>query len=67
MKPIKLIKDCTFGKNYYYKDDVIEPNKDNLEMIKILNRKGFIIPLTLKEIEEIEKNINKPKFKKEEE
>lgn len=67
MKPIKLIKNCTFGKKYYYKDDVIEPNKDNLEMIKILNQKGFIIPLTLKEIEEIEKNINKPKFKKEEE
>lgn len=67
MKPIKVIKNGKYQNIYIYKDDIIEPTKQNFEMIKLLNEKGFIEPLTLKEINEIEKNINKPKFKKEDE
>ena len=67
MKPIKNKKDFTYKGKYYFKDDIIEPISENIEMIKFLNEKGFIEPLTLKEINEMEKNINKTKFKKEEE
>lgn len=67
MKPIKVVKNGKYKSVYIYENDVIEPIKENFEMIKILNEKGFIEPLTLKEINEIEKFINKPKFKKEEE
>ena len=61
MKAIKLIKDCTYGGKYLFKNDIIEPNRNNLEMIKKLNTKGFIEPLTLKDIQEIEKNVNRDK------
>ena len=67
MKPIKVIKNVKYQDIYIYKNDIIEPTKVNFEMIKVLNEKGFIEPLTLKEIQEIGKFINKPKFKKEEE
>lgn len=66
MKPIKVIENGKYQDKYIYKDDIIEPTKEKFEMIKILNEKGFIEPLTLKEINEIEKFVNKPKFKKEE-
>lgn len=61
MKAIKLIKDCTYGGKYLFKNDIIEPNRNNLEMVKELNIKGFIEPLTLKDIQEIEKNVNRDK------
>lgn len=67
MKPIRVIKNGKYQNIYIYENDIIEPTKENFEMIKLLNEKGFIEPLTLKEINEIEKFINKPKFKKEEE
>ena len=67
MKPIKVIKNGKYQSTYIYEGDILEPTKENFEMIKVLNEKGFIEPLTLKEINEIEKFINKPKFKKEEE
>ena len=67
MKPIRVIKNGKYQNIYIYENDIIEPTKENFEMIKLLNEKGFIEPLTLKEINEIEKIINKPKFKKEEE
>jgi hypothetical protein len=67
MKPIRVIKNGKYQNIYIYENDIIEPTKENFEMIKILNEKGFIEPLTLKEINEIEKFINKSKFKKEEE
>lgn len=67
MKPIKVIKNGKYQNIYIYENDIIEPTKENFEMIKLLNEKGFVEPLTLKEINEIEKFINKPKFKKEEE
>ena len=67
MKPIKCIKDFTYNEKYYFKNDIIAPTEDNFEMIKKLNEKGFIEPLTLKELFEIKETINKTKFKKEEE
>ena len=67
MKSIKVIKNGKYQNIYIYENDIIEPTKENFEMIKLLNEKGFVEPLTLKEINEIEKFINKPKFKKEEE
>lgn len=67
MKTIKVVKNGNYKGKYIFKNDIIEPTKENFEMIKILNEKGFIEPLTLQEINEIEKFINKPKFKKEEE
>ena len=67
MKPIRVIKNGKYQNIYIYENDIIEPTKENFEMIKLLNEKGFIEPLTLKEINEIEKFVNKPKFKKEEE
>ena len=67
MKPIRVIKNGKYQNIYIYENDIIEPTKENFEMIKILNEKGFIEPLNLKEINEIEKFINKSKFKKEEE
>ena len=67
MKTIKVVKNGNYKSKYIFKNDMIEPTKENFEMIKILNEKGFIEPLTLQEINEIEKFVNKPKFKKEEE
>jgi hypothetical protein len=67
MKTIKVVKNGNYKGKYIFKNDIIEPTKENFEMIKILNEKGFIEPLNLQEINEIERFINKPKFKKEEE
>lgn len=67
MKPIKVIKNGKYQNIYIYENDILEPTKENFEMIKVLNEKGFIDSLTLKEINEIEKFINKPRNKKEEE
>ena len=67
MKTIKVVKNGNYKGKYIFKNDIIEPTKENFEMIKILNEKGFIEPLNLQEINEIEGFINKPKFKKEEE
>lgn len=66
MKPIKCSKDFTFGEDYYFENDIIEPTKENYKMIEKLNEKGFIYPLTLKELFEIKKTIDRPKIKKEE-
>ena len=63
MKAIKVVKNGNYKGKYIFKNDIIEPTKENFEMIKILNEKGFIEHLTLQEINEIEKFINKQKFK----
>lgn len=65
MKPIEIIKNGKYHNTYIYANDIIEPTKENIEMIKVLNEKGFIKPLTLKEINEIEKNIKKQKKEEE--
>ena len=54
MKPIIINKDCRYNLKYLYKGDIIEPTKENLEMIIKLNVGGFINPLTQREIESIE-------------
>lgn len=57
MKPIKVIKDGKYKDVYIFKDDIIEPTKENIEMIEILNRQGFIEPLDLKTIVKLKKEV----------
>lgn len=64
MKLIKISIDCKYKDKYLYKDDIIEPTLNNLEMIKKLNYGGFIEPLSRKEIEEIERNVKEEKHGK---
>lgn len=68
MKPIIIDKNCNYqDKIYLKKGKEIVPNRENFEMIVKLNEKGFLVnPLTFDEIVEIKENINKPKFKEEE-
>ena len=63
MKPIAKI-DCQLNGIFYSKGDEIKVN--NIEQLTKINEKGFIEPLTAKEIQDYFK---KPdfKFKKEEE
>lgn len=58
MKPVKILRDCKYKGKYLYKDDIIETTNDNIEMIKALNRAGFIEPLTQREINKIEEGKN---------
>lgn len=58
MKPIKAKKDFTIGNEYFFVGDTIELDKLNYEQIVKLNEKGFIEPLTMKELIEIKKNKN---------
>lgn len=53
MKLIEVSIDCKYKNKYLDKGDIIEPTKENLEMIEILNNGGFIKPLTRKELEEL--------------
>ena len=53
MKLIEVSIDCKYKNKYWDKGDIIEPTKENLEMIEILNNGGFIKPLTRKELEEL--------------
>lgn len=63
MKPIAKI-DCKINDTYYTKGEEIKV--DNIEQLKKLNERGFIEPLSQKEIQDYFK---KPtyKFNKEEE
>lgn len=58
MKPIKAKKDFTIGDNFFAMGDTIEPNKISYEQIVKLNEKGFIEPLSRKELMDIRKNKN---------
>lgn len=58
MKPIKAKKDFTIGNEYFFVGDTIELDKLKYEQIVKLNEKGFIEPLTMKELIEIKKNKN---------
>lgn len=66
MKTIKVTKDCKYQDNYLYQGDVLVATKNNLEMIKKLNTKGFIEPLNERELNEIEKSVKRQENKKEE-
>ena len=61
MKPIAK-KDCQINGVFYTKGDEIKV--DNIEQLSKLNERGFIEPLTQKEIQNFFK---KPIFRKEEE
>lgn len=58
MKPIKVIKDGKYKDKYVFNGDIIEPSKDNIEMIDALNYAGFIEPLSIKDLIQIKKEIN---------
>ena len=55
MKLIEVSIDCKYKDKYLDKGDIIEPTKENLEMIDILNQGGFINPLSRKEMDKIKK------------
>lgn len=56
MKPIKAKKDFTIGDNFFAMGDTIEPSKYSYEQIVRLNEKGFIEPLSRKELMELKKS-----------
>lgn len=64
MRDIKAKMNFTLGNDYYEKGDII--NIRDVEKIIRLNEKGFIEPLTRKEIEEIRKGVL-PRKREEEE
>ena len=57
MKPIKAKKDFTLNGVEYFIGDEVEV--DNISDIIRLNEKGFIIPLSRKEISLIKKELNR--------
>lgn len=59
MKEIKARKDFSLNGVFYLENDIIEGL--SIEQIAKLNEKGFIGPLTQKEIILIERELNKPK------
>lgn len=56
MKPIKAKKDFTLNDIEYFVNDVVET--DNISDIIRLNEKGFIEPLTRKEIVLIQRELS---------
>ena len=68
---MKLVvqKDLVLNGEYYFKNDEIEPNKiGTIQDISRLNENGFIKPLSLKELLQLEKELKQPnKINKEEE
>ena len=68
---MKLVvqKDFVLNGEYYFKNDEIEPNKiGTIQDIARLNENGFIKPLSLKELLQLEKELKQPnKINKEEE
>ena len=68
---MKLIiqRDFVLNGEYYFENDEIEPNKiGTIKDISRLNENGFIKPLSLKELLQLEKELKQPnKINKEEE
>ena len=68
---MKLIanKDFTLNGSYYFENDEIAPEKiGTIRDISRLNENGFIKPLSLKELLQLEKELKQPnKINKEEE
>ena len=68
---MKLIiqRDFVLNGVYYFENDEIEPNKiGTIKDISRLNENGFIKPLSLKELLQLEKELKQPnKINKEEE
>lgn len=57
MKKIIANKDFIFNKVPYIKGDEVEVN--NIKEVKLLNEKGFIIPLSFKDLTIIERELKK--------
>lgn len=68
---MKLViqRDFVLNGEYYFKNDEIEPDKiGTIKDIARLNEKGFIKPLSLKELIKLESEMKQPKkINKEEE
>ena len=68
---MKLVvqRDFILNGEYYFENDEIEPNKiGTIQDISRLNENGFIKPLSLKELLQLEKELKQPnKINKEEE
>ena len=54
MKPIKIKRDFTMNNEYYFKGDTLERNLTYEQIVK-LNEKGYIEPLSIKDLQEIKK------------
>lgn len=61
MKQIEITKTCTYKNKYLDQGQVIEPTKDNIEMIELLNERGFIKPLSRKDLDEIKRFLKEEK------
>ena len=66
---LTIQKDFVLNGVYYFENDEIEPNKiGTIKDISRLNENGFIKPLSLKELLQLEKELKQPnKINKEEE
>lgn len=56
MKTIKVLVTCTVDDVLYKAGSGIKPISDNYELIDRLNLKGFIAPLTIKQLNYIKNN-----------
>lgn len=66
---LTIQRDFVLNGVYYFENDEIEPNKiGTIKDIARLNENGFIKPLSLKELLQLEKELKQPnKINKEEE
>ena len=62
MKPIKMRINIEYHGKTYFENDIINVKslkKEDLPMIGIFNEKGYIEPLTLKDLYELNEVVNK--------
>lgn len=64
MKAIKVKHDFSADGKFYFAGDVIE-DKIKYETLVKINEKGYIEPLTLKDLTEYQRELNKPKKEEE--
>lgn len=60
MKAIKIKKDFSVDGKVYFAGDTLEDKMSYETLVKI-NEKGYIEPLTLKELTQYKRELNKPK------
>lgn len=58
MKPVKAKKDFNIDGVYYFEGDTID-TKFTMDTLNKLNEKGYIEPLSLKDMIQYEKELNK--------
>lgn len=64
MKAIKVKQDFSVDGKFYFAGDTIE-DKIKYETLVKINEKGYIEPLTLKELTQYQRDMNKPKKEEE--